>query len=512
MCYTKSRLQPQIRPEYKGSHSGQVKKMAFEEPQNGDIRATLALSQAEAQAGSSRTLTLPGGRRLTVPVRAGIRNGEEIRLKGQGEPVWPGGPVGDLILTVSIPHPEQYSSQPNFIDDPSSPTDYIQESYVPPAIPTPSDPTLYPPPASIPDYNQGGQYAPSSPNHPPSAYGGSYPSYPDQAQPAAQEPMYLYQNQPLPYAGASPYAAYPQPGQQTPPEVTPPPKRRGLPLTVTILIIILALLLLGGSGLIYYAAVYQPQKLHADATATANAQITGTAQANNKATAIASATAQAQANATATAVASATAAASATATALQAILSQATSGTPALRDSLSAQSGSNWDQLPSSNSTAGGSCAFTGGAYHSTMPTKSFFQPCYAQAPTFSNFAYQVNMTITQGDEGGILFRADPTNSKYYLFRISQSGAYDLFLYIDNQGTHATNLLSGSTTLFKPGLNQMNTITVVAQGGSLYFFINGQYLNSASNNMFPSGKIGVFGESNTNPTDVAFSNAEVWTI
>src|SRR5579859_7692388 len=100
--------------------------MAYEGQQGGDIRATLALSQAEAQAGSSRTLTLPGGRRITVPVRAGIRNGEEIRLKGQGEPAWDGGPVGDLILTVSIAQLQQYRGQSNFVDDPSSPTDFIQ--------------------------------------------------------------------------------------------------------------------------------------------------------------------------------------------------------------------------------------------------------------------------------------------------------------------------------------------------------------------------------------------------
>ena len=130
----------------------------------------------------------------------------------------------------------------------------------------------------------------------------------------------------------------------------------------------------------------------------------------------------------------------------------------------------------------------------------------------FSNFAYQVDMTITQGDEGGILFRADPTNSKFYLFRISQSGAYDLFLYIDNQGTHAKNLLSNSTTLFKRGLNQTNTIAVVARGGAIYFFINGQYLDNVNNSTFASGKIGVFAESNTNSTDVAFSNAHVWQL
>lgn len=476
--------------------------MAFEGPQSGDIRATLALSQVEAQVGSSRTLTLPGGRRINVPVRPGIRNGEEIRLKGQGEPAWSGGPVGDLILTISISPSGQYYSQPNYIDDPSSPTDFIQSSYLPPSSPTPGFSTPYPPP----DNNQAGQYGSSSPNYPPSAPGGSYPNYPDLAQTQAQEPLYLYQNQPQ-------YSGYPQAGQQIPQQFTPPsPKRRRLSLTVIILIIIIVLFLLGGSGLIYYVGIYQPQKMHADATATVNAQVTGTAQANAQATANALATSQAQANATSTAQASATAAASATATALQAILSQATSGNPTLIDSLSGPSNNNWDQLSASNSTASGSCSYTGGTYHSDMPTKGFFQPCYAQTPMFSNFAFQVQMTITQGDEGGLLFRADPTNSKFYLFRVSQSGAYDLFLYVDNQGTHAKNLLSNSTSLIKSGLNQNNTITVVARGGAIYFYINGQYLDSVNNNMFPSGKIGVFGESNTNATDVAFSNARVWQL
>ena len=481
--------------------------MAYEGPQGGDIRATLALSQSESQTGSSRTLTLPGGRRITVPVRAGIRNGEQILLKGMGEPAWSGGPAGDLILTVAIAPSEQYGSQPNFIDDPSSPTDFIQASAVPPTIQTPDYPGSYTPPGQTPNYNQYGQYGSSAPNYPTAASGGGYPGYQDQTQ--AQEPLYLYQNQPQ-YAEPAQYGGYAQAGQQY--TTPPPPKKRGMSPIVIILIIVLVLILLAGSGLIYFIGVYQPQKMHADATATVNAQITSTAQANAQATSNALATSTAQANATATAQASATAAASATATAYQAILSQATSGTPALNDSLSAPSSNNWDQLSASNSTQSGSCAYAGGAYESSMPTKGFFQPCYAEAPTFTNFAYQVQMTIKQGDEGGILFRANTANSKFYLLRITQSGAYDLFVYIDNQGTHAKNLLSNSTTLFKTGLNQPNTITVVAQGGNLYFYVNGQYFDNVNNTTLSSGKIGVFAESNTNSTVVAFSNAKVWQL
>jgi hypothetical protein len=480
--------------------------MAYEGPQSGDIRATLALSQSEAQTGSSRTLTLPGGRSITVPVRAGIRNGEQILLRGMGEPAWSGGPNGDLILTVAIAQSDQYGSQPNFIDDPSSPTDFIQPSAVPPTVQASEYPVSYPPPGSAPNYNEYGQYGSPAPNYPAAGSGGSYPNYQEQNQ--AQQPLYLNQNQPQ-YADPSQYGAYPQSGQQL---TTPPPKKRGMSPTVIILLIVLVLILIAGSGLIYFVGVYQPNKMHADATATVNAQITSTAQANAQATTNAQATSTAQANATASAQASATAVASATATAYQAILSQATSGTPALNDTLSNPSSNNWDQLSASNSTQSGSCAYTGGAYQSSMPTKGFFQPCYAETPTFSNFAYQVQMTIKQGDEGGILFRADTANSKFYLFRITQNGAYDLFVYIDNQGTHAKNLLSNSTTLFKPGLNQSNTVTVVAQGGNMYFYINGQYIDHVNNTTLGSGKIGVLGESNTNSTVVAFSNAKVWQL
>ena len=457
--------------------------MAFDGPQSGDIRATLALSPAEAQNGSSRTLNLPGGRRITVPVRAGIRDGEEIRLKSQGESAWPGGPAGDLILTVTIPN---VGPQPYYANNPGSPTDYMQ-------APLPS----------APNYPAVGPYGSSSPSYPPAGAGVGYTNHPEPTQ------AHLYRNQ-APNAYPPSYTGYPQAGQQFPQQ--PPPKQRRFSLTVTILLIVIVLLILAGSSLIYYIGVYRPQQIHAGATATVNAQVTITAQANTKATANALGTSMAQANATGTAQATATAGASATATALQAILAQATSGTPTLNDPLSGPSNNNWDQLAASNSTANGSCAYTAGVYHSSMPQKGFFQPCFAQGPSFSNFAFQVQMTITQGDEGGIIFRADPVHSKFYLFRISQSGSYDLFVYLDNQGGHAKHLLSNSSSIIKTGQNQTNTITVVARGSNIYFFINSQYLDRVSNNTFASGKIGVFGESNTNSTDAAFSNAEVWQL
>src|SRR5579875_2909656 len=126
--------------------------MAIEGPQTGDIRATLAISQEEARTGSSRTLNLPGGRRIIVPVRAGIRDGEEIRLRGQGDMGPYGGPPGDLILTVSIASPEQSGSQPNYPAGQGNATEFMPISPSPVSFPhypnAPVEPTI----ASSPSY------------------------------------------------------------------------------------------------------------------------------------------------------------------------------------------------------------------------------------------------------------------------------------------------------------------------------------------------------------------------
>lgn len=454
--------------------------MASVGPQNGDIRATLALSQNEARSGTSRTLNLPGGRQITLNIPPGVQDGQEIWLPGQGEPSWNDGPNGDLVLTLAVAPTDPFGSQmySSYGYGEDSPTEFI---------PPPPPPT------------------PSSPNYPPTESGGSYTDYGDQK----QEPVFLPQNQ-TPYADrlGAPYVAPMQPQPAVQGQFPQPPKRRRLGLTL--LIILLALLLIVGGGLIYYATVYSPNQLHIQATATAQAQVTGTAQANAQATAQSLATAQAQANITATAQGQATAEVSATAGALQSIYTTATSGTPALNDPLTNQDSNNWDVFATNSS--GGSCEFTGGAYHSVMTQKGFFQPCYDQTSNYSNFAFQVQMTITQGDEGGIIFRADPTNTQFYLLRINQDGSYDLFVYVDSSGSHAKNLLSSSTSLLKTGLNQPNLITVIARSNSLIFYINQQYLASVNDTTYSSGKIGVFGESYTNPTNVAFSNTQIWKL
>ncbi len=64
-----------------------------------DIRATLAISQVEAQSGTSRVITLPGGQHVNVTIPAGVSNGHVLRLQDQYE-------ATPVLLTIAIKQSE----------------------------------------------------------------------------------------------------------------------------------------------------------------------------------------------------------------------------------------------------------------------------------------------------------------------------------------------------------------------------------------------------------------------
>ncbi len=72
----------------------------------GDAEATLELTLEQAVHGGRQRIRLADGRDYEVNVPAGVRDGQRIRLGGEGSPGSGGGPAGDLFLRVRIkPHP-----------------------------------------------------------------------------------------------------------------------------------------------------------------------------------------------------------------------------------------------------------------------------------------------------------------------------------------------------------------------------------------------------------------------
>lgn len=74
-----------------------------------DQHASVTLSIEEAFNGTKRNLTLRGPRGtkdVAVSIPPGVVEGQRIRIRGEGDPGFGGGPSGDLLLEVTIaPHP-----------------------------------------------------------------------------------------------------------------------------------------------------------------------------------------------------------------------------------------------------------------------------------------------------------------------------------------------------------------------------------------------------------------------
>lgn len=67
-----------------------------------DISHSLSVAFLDALRGGTQRLSLPDGRALDVRLPAGLRDGQRIRLRGQGEPGSHGGAAGDLLLTIEV--------------------------------------------------------------------------------------------------------------------------------------------------------------------------------------------------------------------------------------------------------------------------------------------------------------------------------------------------------------------------------------------------------------------------
>ena len=190
-----------------------------------------------------------------------------------------------------------------------------------------------------------------------------------------------------------------------------------------------------------------------------------------------------------------------------AIYTSAVGRHPDFHDALTSPNANNWD--------LGGSCGFAGKGYLVTSDQRTLVPICKAQAQSFrSDFVLDVQMTILQGDGGGIVFR-DSQNGGAYRFHLSPDGSYDLFS--NNAVGPDTHILASGRNVnaIKTGFGttHSNTLGVVARGSTLSLFVNGTYLTSVTANAGDQsdvGRIGLFAVDFSNQTTVEFSNLDIW--
>ena len=186
---------------------------------------------------------------------------------------------------------------------------------------------------------------------------------------------------------------------------------------------------------------------------------------------------------------------------------KATSGSPVLFDALSVQDKNEWD---TGTWHKGNSCSFHDGAYHIKSVEQEYYSWCIAELPVFRNFAYQVQMRIMEGDGGGLVFRSARKSGNYYFFHVGQDGSYGLSIFVAKG--QPSDLVKGTSTSIKMGLGQSNLLCVIVRGSDIALYVNKQPVAEVVDTAYGAGQIGVVADEDSDTTDVAYTNAQVWAL
>ena len=176
------------------------------------------------------------------------------------------------------------------------------------------------------------------------------------------------------------------------------------------------------------------------------------------------------------------------------------------------------------------SCSFTNGAYHAAADFANAYAICEAQGVALApNFAFQVDVTIIQGDAGGLVFRSSGAGAGGYIYTYcitTSCGRKQFGLYVSSSGS--TTCLGAQScnpdcqadpcsysnyeSIINANPGATNTLTVIVLGRIIYMYINRGFVGQVTDDHFSSGAIGVAAFDAASYTDVTFHNAKVWML
>ncbi len=159
----------------------------------------------------------------------------------------------------------------------------------------------------------------------------------------------------------------------------------------------------------------------------------------------------------------------------------------------------------------GGACTFKNGAYAiSQVETDNRYFHCDAGTLHTSNFIYEAQITLLNGDCGGITFRYNANAHSGYRFLACANGIARLLAYPD--GGHYTRLLDEPVAALHTGYNQSNLLAVVARDNTLDLYINKQKIGTFTDNTLHDGMFALFAAAFGNRTAAVFRNVNIWRL
>jgi serine/threonine protein kinase len=434
-----------------------------------NIRITLTISPLEAINGTSRIITLPDRRMVTVTVPAGAYDGQIIQLADHGIASSYGNPAGALLITIAISR--------------------VEETVVSLLNSTTIENTL-------PEQSINRSQMPD--DHRPGFSSGKIMILALVLLLIAGSIGLFFVNMARQNANAQENATATSQANST-------------------LIASTATSSAQVAAQVNASATAQAQE-SATAITQAEANTTATAQAQANATATAqayaSATAQAQARETAIVIAGLTATAGAQASATAGVLQTATSGQPVYQDALNDATNTDTVAAKWNQDTK---CIFAPDGYHEKEDTN--WHMCEEATNTYQNVTITVNVRILSGLTGGLLFRVSKDAiGEYsgYLFEINSIGQYRIAFFSQHLTVLSFTYLKNWTTspALKQGLAASNTLQVIARGVTLLFYVNGVFLvPPETDSTYSSGDIAFYATSDGQTTaDVVYSNLNVYPI
>ncbi len=252
------------------------------------------------------------------------------------------------------------------------------------------------------------------------------------------------------------------------PSPLPPPKGQGLPLRVAALLGVLALLLICGSGFIGFRIGQSSHETTTKQTA-APAGTSSTPDASQ-------------------------------------LYRQVTGHKPTFVDTLLDAQSSSWSVFEKPKY----GCEFKSDGLHVHTVDTGHFAYCTSGRGKLSNFAFQVEMKMLSGNGGGITFRGDTVAGNVYFFHVFPDGEYRIGL--DQNNHFITVLAEGAINSFVYATGQKNMLTIIAENSQFYLYDNQQLITKLQDTAYSSGYLGVAASDSTDPTEVVYTNAQLWIL